>query len=386
VTGARTGLGPASLAVAAAIASACSASRSLVRAPAQPEVLVFDPVVITADGRDLAQLNDEELFALGSSAFAAGEYEKAARCFSRLADVYQGSGHRAAALYNAGLAYERLDRFQEALERFRPLADPDRGQGDSLGASFRAAECLYHLSRFDEAAAILAVIAARADVKPQERLEAKVHRGICLVEGGELEAGESALREALGYWTDKKDSERLDDYFPAQAQYYLGEVYRLHFERVALDPDAGEAKLHQDLEYKCDLLLSAQGHYLRAIRVGDGEWATASGFRIGALYEQLYDALIATKVPAGFDEEQAQVYREELRKRIRVLVSKAMDIYERTLEAAERVGAQNTYVQRARQSLERMKQILLEGGPGESAGSGDGKAAPLAGSPSEPPS
>jgi hypothetical protein len=59
---------------------------------------------------------------------------------------------------------------------------------------------------------------------------------------------------------------------------------------------------------------------------------------------------------------------------------------ERTLEAAERVGAQNAYVQRARQSLERKKQILLEGGAGESAGGEDGKAARLAGSPSEPPS
>lgn len=374
----------------AALAWACAGSRSQVRGPAESEVLAFDPVVVTPGGpedRELAALNDQELFALGTSAFAAGDFAKAARCFSRLADVYPSSEHRDGALYNAGLAYERLDRFQEALERFQPLSDPERGQGDALAASFRVAECLYHLSRFDKAAALLAVIAGRADLKPQERLEAKVHRGVCLVESGDLEGGESALREAVGYWTERKDAERLDEYFPAQAQYYLGEIYRSHYERVALDPDVGEEKLRKDLEYKCDLLLSAQGHYLRAIRVGEGEWATASGYRIGALYEQLYDALTAAKVPAGFDAEQAQVYREELRKRIRVLVSKAMDIYERTLEAAERIGAQNAYVQRARQSLERMKQILLEGGgEGESAGGNGGEAAPLAGSGAKPPS
>ncbi len=350
---------------------------------------MFDPVVVTAGGpedRDLAQLNDEELFALGASAFAAGDFEKAARCFGRLADVYPGSEHRAAALYNAGLAFERLERFQEALERFQPLSDPERGHGDALEASFRVAECLYHLSRFDKAAALLASIAARSDLKPQERLQAKVHRGVCLVEGGDLEGGEGVLREAVGFWMEKRDTERLDEYFPAQAEYYLGEIFREHFEKVSLDPDVGEPKLRKELEYKCDLLLSAQGHYLRAIRVGEGEWATASGFRVGALYEALYDALVAAKVPAGFDAEQAQVYREELRKRIRVLVSKAMDIYERTLEAAERLGAQNPYVGRARQSLERMKQILLEGEEGKSAGGGEGETAPMAGAAGKPPS
>ncbi len=351
------------LAFAAALLAGCAATRSDTRAPAKAGTLVFDPVVVTAGSKediDLSPLNDEELLALGTSAFAAGDNEKAARCFCRLADVFAQSKHRAEALYNAGLAYERLDRFEEALARFEPLADPAHGHGDALDASFRVAECLYHLSRFDKAQAVLTAIAARADIKPQERLEAQVHRGICLVEGGDLEGGERALRGAVDYWTEKKEAERLDDYFPAQAQFYLGEIYRIHFERADLDPDKGEARLGKDLEYKCELLLSSQGHYLRAIRVGEGEWATAAGYRIGALYEQLYDAMLSAKVPRGFDPEQAQVYREELRKKVRVLVSKAMTIYERTLEAAERIGADNRYVERTRQSLERLKHLLLE--------------------------
>ena len=362
---------PLRLALAAALLAGCAATRSDTRATGRAETLVFDPMVVAAGGKeeiDLAPLNDEELFALGTSAFAAGDNEKAARCFSRLADVFSESKHRAEALYNAGLAYERLSRFEEALLRFQPLADPARGHGDALDASFRVAECLYHLSHFEKAVAILTVIAARGDVKPQEKLEAKVHRGICLIEGGDLEGGERALRDAVGYWTENKETERLDGYFPAQAQYYLGEIYRIHFERAELDPDKGEAQLGKDLEYKCELLLSSQGHYLRAVRVGDGEWATASGYRIGALYEQLYDAMLSAKVPSGFDPEQAQVYREELRKKIRVLVSKAMTIHERTLEAAERIGAQNPYVQRTRQSLDRLKQLLLDDSDRASAG------------------
>ena len=53
------------------------------------------------------------------------------------------------------------------------------------------------------------------------------------------------------------------------------------------------------------------------------------------------------------------MYREELRKKVRVLLTKSINIYERTLEAAERIGSQNTFVNKTRQSLEKMKALLL---------------------------
>lgn len=328
----------------------------------KPEVLVFDPVLVTPakEDQDLARLNDEELFALGTSSFAAEDYDKAARCFTRLVDGFPGSKHRDAAAFNAGLALERQAKFADALERFKPLADPAKGTGDALDASFRTAECYYHLDQYDQAIEILTVIAQREDVPVQDRLQAKVHRGICMLEAGRLDPAEVALRDSLNFWSEKKEAERLDEYFPGQAQFYLGEIYRVFYERVELDPEQGEEKLGKELETKCEMLLSAQGHYLRAIRIGDGQWATASGYRIGALYEDLYDAMVHAKVPPGLDAEQAQIYREELLKKIRVLVTKAMSIYERTLAAAERIGAENPFIAKTRDSLERLKTILLE--------------------------
>jgi len=329
----------------------------------RPEVLEFDPVTITSGTpaeMDLARLNDEELFALGTNAFAAEDFEKAARCFARIADGFPQSKHHDHAVFNAGLAYERLGKFAEALERFKAQMDPAKGQGDVLDAAFRAAECYYHLDDFAPAIAILSTIAAREDVPAQAQLQARVHTGICMIENSELDAAERTLRDALNWWSARRETERLDEYFPAQAQFFLGEIYRIYFERVELDPEDGEDKLGKALEYKCELLLSSQGHFLRAIRIGEGQWATAAGFRIGALYENLYDAMLTAKAPKDLDADQAQIYREELKKKVRVLVSKAMSIYERTLAAAERIGAENPFVAKTRESLDRLKQILLE--------------------------
>ncbi|MCY1081193.1 tetratricopeptide repeat protein [Archangium lansingense] len=318
----------------------------------------FDPVTVTAD-LELASLNDEELFAGGTSAFAANDFAKAARYFGRLADFHPQSKHREEALYNAGLAYERLEHWDEAYLRFSELADAEKGTGDALDAAFRLAETQYHLERFAEAAKVLATIARREDLPVSKRLEAQVQQGVCELETGQSEKAEKTLRQALSTYEALQDKDEVEDYFPAQAHFFIGEIYRQHYDAVKLDPAKGSDALANDLNYKAELLLSAQGNYLRAIRVGNGHWATAAGSQIGALYENLYEHLVNSPAPVELDAEEAVIYREELRKKVRVLLTKSINIYERTLEAAERIGSQNAFVVKTRQSLEKMKALLL---------------------------
>jgi TolA-binding protein len=318
----------------------------------------FDAVTVTGD-LELSELNDEELFAGGTSAFAAEDFKKAARYFGRLVDFFPNSQHRRAALYNAGLAHQKLAEWEDAAMRFSELAEPEKGTGDALDASFRLAETHYQLERFDAAAKVLRTIAERADLPVARRLEAQVQQGVCELETGQPEKAEATLRKATDTYEKLADKDEVEDYFPAQAHFFVGEIYRLHYEAVKLDPAKGSDALANDLNYKAELLLSAQGNYLRSIRVGNGHWATAAGSQIGAMYENLYEHLVNSPAPAELDAEEAQVYREELRKRVRVLLTKSINIYERTLEAAERIGSQNTFVAKTRQSLEKMKALLL---------------------------
>lgn len=366
------------LAVAVVMGAGCTASRKAAKTGPTQE-LQFEPVHIVGDP-ELDKLNDEELFAGGTSAFAAEDYKRAARYFGRLADSHPESPHRRVALYNAGLAHERLSEWAEAYQRFSELSDPEKGQGDSLDAAFRVAETLYHLERFEDCAVMLDVIAQRKDVGLNKRVEAQVQNGICLLETGMSQPAEASLRKALAMWEDAKAKEEVDDYFPGQAQFFLGEIYRLHYESVQLLPDKGVDALSKDLEYKAELLLSAQGHYLRAIRLGNGHWATAAGARIGGLYENLYDHMVNSPAPPELKGDQVEVYRQELRKRIRVLITKAISIYERTIEAAERIGAQNAFVDNARESLRKMKELLLADARREEEEAG-GASAPAAGVP-----
>jgi tetratricopeptide (TPR) repeat protein len=306
----------------------------------------------------LARMNDEELFANGTSAYGAKDWPRAAACFERLVVAFPQSPHRILALYNAGLARERMGDWDEARGHFAAIADP-AGSGDALDAAFHLAETLYHLGRYGHASDVLHRISSRDDLPVARRLEAEVQQGVCEVEDGRLDAGEKTLRHALALWNGAEDRDALESYFPAQAQFFLGEIYRLHYAAVLLEPDRGADQLAKDLEYKAELLLSAQGHYFRTIKIGDPYWATASGTQIGFLYQDMYQQISDSQAPRELNEDEARIYRQELRKRVRVLLTKAITVYESTLAAAERLGSSGPFIDRAREGLERMKQLLL---------------------------
>jgi hypothetical protein len=338
------------------VLSSCAHTKST-QGQGSSAALHFDEVVITGD-LELEKLNEEELFAAGTSFFAAQDFAQAARYFGRICDFFPKSKHRREALYNAGLALEKTQHWDDAWVRFTELANP-KATGDSLDAAFRVAEVLYHLQRFDEAIEVLRIIGNRDDLSADKRIEAKVQQGVCEVEAGHIDVAETTLRNTLTFWQALSDKDLIDEYFPGQAQFFLGEIFRTHYEGVELDARKPADKLSADLEYKSELLLSAQGHYLRAIRIGNGYWATAAGQRIGNLYENMYEHMVHAPAPSELSATEQEVYRAEVRKKVRVLITKAITVYERTLEAAERIGATSPFVQTTRESLQRMKSLLL---------------------------
>jgi tetratricopeptide (TPR) repeat protein len=333
-----------------------AATTSSVRLAFPPEEVKVSRLDLELEGK-----NDAELFALGTAAFGGTEYARAAAAFARLADLFPSSRHEPAALFNAGLAYERVDEWRLALERFRTLERKYDGP-DALEASFRIAECQYHLHELADARATLDRLAARPELGPGDKVRALTQRGVVELEDGRAEDAERSLRLALSTYRAASEDERLDDHYAAQAQYYLGEVYREWFRALPLDPSKGdEAVLQRDLEHKAEMLLSAQGHYLRAIRMGNDRWAVASGFRIGELYDELRSQLLDAPLPPGLDEEHAAAYRSELRKRVRVLAAKAITAYEQTLSRAARSGVDDLrFLSDAQGSLGRLKAALAE--------------------------
>ncbi len=103
----------------------------------------------------------------------------------------------------------------------------------------------------------------------------------------------------------------------------------------------------KDMDDKARLLLSAQRQYIETIKMGNPQWASASGYQVGSLYEEFYDSFVHAPIPPELlgeaNQEKREVYYEELRKKIRILLEKSLHTHEQNLMMLERLGVQNEW-------------------------------------------
>jgi hypothetical protein len=144
------------------------------------------------------------------------------------------------------------------------------------------------------------------------------------------------------------------------ARYHLGQITHERFRAIPLR--LPEKQMATDMEDKARLLLAAQRQYIETIKLGNPQWASASGYQIGSLYEEFYDAFIHAPIPADLigeaNQEKREVYYEELRKRIRILLEKSLRTHEQNLAMLERLGVQNEWRDKSKVAFGKLQKML----------------------------
>jgi hypothetical protein len=96
--------------------------------------------------------------------------------------------------------------------------------------------------------------------------------------------------------------------------------------------------------------------------MGNPQWASASGYQVGSLYEELYDAFVHAPIPAELvgegNQEKREIYYEELRKKIRILLEKSLHTHEENLLMLERLGVQNEWRDRSKLAFAKLQRML----------------------------
>jgi tetratricopeptide (TPR) repeat protein len=327
----------------------------------EPILIRSQPDPLTGlDGYDAVQLLD-----LGNQLYEKNEADKAVQVYAKLLETFPDSEHVPAALYNQGLAFEKLVEWQKAVDCYLAILAKHQESKSYRDAYFRTAFMYGKLQRWREVADTFWQIRQLGGLNTLDELEARVGQGVGMFMQNDYATAEREFMGALRFFEEHKHEEYLPaDYWVGQARFYLGEIYAREFEaKILSEPnvseDAWAEMMGKELEEKCELLLRAQNNFIRTIRVGHTGWATAAGYRIGSLYEKLYDDLLDVPVPPSLSEEGKKFYLDELRKKVSVLVMKAIMVYERSLEMAQRVGEENEWVKRTSESLERMKSLAL---------------------------
>ena len=330
----------------------------------EPDYVAIEEVRIVAHrthsgAYEFRSYDAEQLFRRGTILLKRGQCAAAVEYYDHIAREFSTSRFLSPALYNAGLCFERKGKLAEAARRFEMLIVRTPKSVDVKHARLRLVSLRLELKQLRSALRLSDKLLASDQLSVSERVEVMARRSQALLA---LERTEEASRQAqatLSYHRSLAEKERLrDTYFIAAANFVLAEILRRSAATLKLNLPSVEAQ-RLALHRRAELILAAQREYFSTIRWASAEWAAASGFQVGAMYDELWDELMAVPIPESLSEEAKEVYPAELAKMIRPLVRHAVRYWELTLMMIERTGVKSEWAQRIQENLERVRDKLL---------------------------
>jgi TolA-binding protein len=354
----------------AALATGCAGkARNDAATPASAKVeeVEMEPIKLQGvkgpDGvQHVVTYDATELFEQGGAALSEKRYDDAVAAYERLLKEFPSeTQYTKAALYNQGLAYQGKKDYPTAIAKFQQLVAGFAGTSDAKDAQFQIGASYAEMGNWPTSAALFAQILERKDLTADDKIEAMARRGFAQFQLHDYDTAERTFSSVLWYFRSIEHDERLQtDFYLGLAKYHLGEIPHEHFRAVPLR--LPEKQMAIDMEEKARLLLVAQRQYIETIKLGNPQWASASGYQIGSLYEEFYDAFMHAPIPPELlgeaNQEKREVYYEELRKRIRILLEKALKTHEQNLLMLERLGVQNEWRDKSKLAFANLQKML----------------------------
>lgn len=331
--------------------------------PPPVEEIELDPTLVRAqieEGEVTSEvINSTDAFEKAQEAFKKRDWAQALKFYDIIVRDFSESRYYLPSLYNRALCMDNLEQWEEAIAGYQRVLEEFSGKSAATDALYRMAWCHSNLEHHEEVLALVNQILERSGLEPYDRVEALVRRGDALLALERLEAADEAYREAL----HTQDSAHQDDavpedsHFVVAARYGVSQVYHRRFREVKfkLPVETMEASL----ETKVQLFQRAQGSYIRTMKMGNPYWATASGYAIGLMYEEFYADLLNAEIPE-LEQEEARLYFNELRSKLRPLMERALQIYEKNITLSERYGVDNDFTRQTQESLERLKRYITD--------------------------
>lgn len=329
------------------------------------QTLDMDPMhleVVRRPGGDRVEVMDPKtLFFEGNAAFERNDFALAYDKYALVADRFPDSRYALVSAFNAGLSLEKLERWSDAIPWFDRVAKAASGSKDAQDALFRIAICQEGLEDWVGMRATTDELLRphHAGINLTDRVSAHAQRGFARQKLGQLALAERDYKAALELFHRNMEDRGLQQSRQiGLAQFQIAEIYRELFGAIRFRLPI--ETMARDLEDKSNFFLMSQSGYLRTLRMRHPDFSVIAGYRLGALYEDMYEDMLAAEIPPELTREEVALYYEELRGQIRPLLVRAIDIYERNLRMGQAMGKQGDWMRKTEASLARLKEVLRQ--------------------------
>lgn len=352
----RRGRGYSVLPIAIFLSAACGPRKEVIR---------LDPIELqarrTPEGVRVDVMDPETLFLEGVRAFEAQEFDEADHAFSVVIERFLESRFSRPARYNRGLTRLKNRRPAEAAADFeayiRSAPISERGDADLADAWQRLGQARSEAGDWEAAVEALKTRLAMTPSTTWQEIETRARLALALRMLARIDECRAEVKRVLAiYERNLTLPEMSGNYFVAMASFQGAEALRDLFSRIRFVLPV--ERMEKDLVDKATLFLKAQSEYLRTIRLRNTYWGVKAGVAIGRMYEEFFEHILEAEVPPDLTSDEVAIYLDELRRRARPLLAKAVDTYERNLALARTYGARDEWFGDTQSRLQRLRKVL----------------------------
>ncbi|GMV40876.1 MAG: hypothetical protein AMXMBFR64_25920 [Myxococcales bacterium] len=249
---------------------------------------------------------------------ALGEYDQAIADYNKYLTMFPKNENAPNVFFDIGLIYESQKRWKDVQKHFETyLTRYAKGPADlTMGAHLKVAVALWNTK--------------------QEKLA--------------LKRLEKVLETFNGLSQDEKSRLTTGISYLAESRFMVGEKVLADFREAKL---RGKT-LEQDFQLKLKLIGEAKDIFIEVIKLNQPHWVIAGLSRVGLAYQELAEAIEQAPPPPGFNQEQQEMYREDLAAKADNIKAEAVTAYKECLDTAKQLQWFNHYAEQAEQSLAKL--------------------------------
>lgn len=284
---------------------------------------------------------------------AAGQYQKAndlmkaALAYEELVQQHPSAELADEALYKAAGLREMSDQWEVAAADYLKLVDGYPKSEFASRALKNAAVCYENKEDWFAAERVYRRYATTFTQDPDELLEVMYKIGEMSYNFGDMKLAVNGFRETVeAHRRFRSKTTLVGDYFPAKAQFMIGEVEFDEYKKLEIAPP-----LEKNLERKKTKFKRVFAEYRNTLEYQVADWSTAASYRIGMAFEEFGRALIESPRPKGLDEEQAKLYNQKLAESAMPYRQKALETYRKNILQAEKNQVENMWVEESRKRM-----------------------------------
>lgn len=332
------------------------------------DVVRMDPIELqarrTPDGVRVDVLDPEALFLQGVREFENGDLDEADHAFTLVVERFPESRFARPSRFNRGVVRLRTGRPAEAAADFEEYvrtgsATGMSGDPDLADAWQKLGQAWTEAGDWEAAVRALRERLGLSPLTLWQEVEVRARLALALRMLGRTDESRAEVTRVLAIHDRNLTLPEMDgNYFVAMASFQGAEAWHDLFARIRFVLPV--ERMEKDLVDKATLFLKAQSEYLRTIRLRNTYWGVKAGVAIGRLYEEFFDHILQAEVPPDLTPDEVAIYLDELKRRARPLLAKAVDAYERNLALARMYGARDEWFGDTQSRLARLRKVLEE--------------------------